>query len=183
MDIGYIYLGFYDDIILCVSDDKSAVSYYLKKIRKLPKGQYDIRSVIFTRENAETLYDEYVLEPYTEEFLWLTRRDIEYLNEEINRVIDSIDNMIRKLSDIQSIMSYGSNDLKFEKTLKTIEDLMYDLNKANSKVKSITRIARGIVGTSQITNAPIEDYLCLMKQCHEDRELTNLFYQRVEDED
>ena len=138
--IGYLCPAGEDRIILCVSTKKDWVKYYLYNIRNLNRSQIDIREVALDNGAVESLYGDYILEEYMEPYLCLTRKDIEGLNEEIDRSLERWSNLIK-------------------------------------------RLCREIIAKSTITSKDINEYLNGSKIIYESRELTDMFYRSVMEED
>ena len=88
--IAYLSDGYSDhEPVLAVSDDKLKVKYYLKEIRKLSKSQYTIRAITLDKDTAWALYEDYMLQEFSDKYLYLTTRDIVYLSDEIdNEILD-----------------------------------------------------------------------------------------------
>jgi len=181
-----IYIGYFtnytEDIILCMSDDISKVKYYIKKVRQIPKSNYVIREIPLDYHTAESMYGEYVLEEFSEEYLYLTRRDIDYLSREINSTLNDLEDLCIRLNDYKSILEYGSSEFKFREDIEAINQLMYLTKNRLGKVKSIRRMSKGIIGLSPVTSSNIEVYLNCMKNTIENRELLELFYSKIDDE-
>ena len=174
--IGYNYK---DPIVLCVSDDKLKVKYYLKNIRGLSKDSYEIREIVLDFDMAIDLYEDYILQDYEEDCLFLTNRDIEYINREIQSIIDQLEssydslqkycNIIRKVPDMKDHLNILLSSLKI-------------MEKHLSKVKSLRKICNSELRESPVFSKDILYYLRNMGYLQEEKELTELFYRKVYDD-
>ena len=70
--IGYLYYPGMENILLCVSEDRYKVEYYIQEIRGLSRKMVDIRKVTLNLETAESLYGNFMLESYIEPYNYLT---------------------------------------------------------------------------------------------------------------
>lgn len=117
--------------ILCVSTNLNRVRYYLKFVRKLSKFRVSIQSVNLPMSSANMMYDAYMLEEYTDEFPYLTRFDLEYLQKEIADKIDQwnylLDGLRDFLNELQSSMHKSSFGLLINGLNKMINLIQYFL--------------------------------------------------------
>lgn len=117
--------------ILCVSTNLNRVRYYLKFVRKLSNFRVSIQSVNLPMSSANMMYDAYMLEEYTDEFPYLTRFDLEYLQKEIADKIDQwnylLDGMRDFLNELQSSMHKSSFGLLINGLNKIINLIQYFL--------------------------------------------------------
>lgn len=131
--IAYAHVGFSgkNNLILCVSTNLNRVRYYLKFVRKLSKFRVSIQSVNLPMSSANMMYDAYMLEEYTDEFPYLTRFDLEYLQKEIADKIDQwnylLDGMRDFLNELQSSMHKSSFGLLINGLNKMINLIQYFL--------------------------------------------------------
>lgn len=177
--IGYLYYPGMENILLCVSEDRYKVEYYTQEIRGLSRKMVDIRKVTLNLETAESLYGDFMLESYIEPYNYLTRRDIQGLNREIETSLDRWTDMICELKEYQTFIEdiprfYDSSDV-LRLTIKTLENQL-------SSVKCIKRLSKEIIAKSPITSRNIHTYLNALKVVEEDRQLTELFYRAVDDD-
>ena len=178
--IGYLYLPGKSNILLCVSEDRFKVEYYSQEIRGLQRNMVDIRRATLNLDTVDSLYGDYVLEPYIEPYEYLTRKDIQGLTLEIEKSLDHWTEMICDLKTYQNIIEdiprfYDSSDV-LRISIKTLESQL-------SNVKCIRRLSKEIIKRSPITSKNIQVYLDASRIIEEDRELTELFYRKVYDDD
>ena len=178
--IGYL-VGFYynDPILLCVSNDKAKVKYYLQKIRKLNKSNYDIREVVLDLSSAYNLYGDYMLEDFTKKYPYITNRDIEYVNDEITTTIEKFDEIY---TSIKFYKDFISDIPKFKKSIDSFNIIIKIMENQLSKVKSLRKIGKAVIRKSVIFSDNIMEYLTHMGYLQESKELTELFYRKVNDD-
>lgn len=178
--IGYLIgYGFKDPILLCISDDKLKVKYYLKNVRRLEKGDYEIREAALDYETAMNLYEDYVLQDYEDDCLYLTNLDIFYLNKEIESTISRLEKSYDAMKEYCNVIS------KVAKLKEDLDILLRSLNVMEaelSKVKTLKRICISELKESPIFSPNILTYLQNIKYLQEDKKLTELFYMKVSDE-
>jgi len=180
-----IYIGYLtgyrysDPILLCVSDEKIKVKYYLKNVRNLSNKEYDIREVVLDFDTAMILYEDYVLQDFEKDCLFLTNRDIEYLNTEIQTTIQqleiSYDNLKRYCEIVRKVPS-------MKDSLNTLYSSLKIMEKQLSKVKTLRKLCNADIKDSPIFSRNILEYLKYMDILQEDKELTEMFYRKVCDE-
>ena len=175
--IGYLTAYHYNDpVILCVGDEKFKVKYYLKDVRKLEKSQYEIREVVLDWESAYSLYDEYILEEFDESYPLLTVRDINALMGEINSCLSMFEDTY---DNLKAYIEFASQIKKFVPDINQLVLAANVIDKHLSKVKNIKRISRKVMELSPVLSANIIEYLDHMGYIQEDKELTQLFYRRM----
>lgn len=185
-DICLLYIGYLtgyhynDPVLLCVSDDKSKVKYYLKNVRKLDKKDYDIREAVLGYDSVLSLYEDYILKDFEEDCLFLTNRDIEYINKEIENIILQLE---KSLKEFQTYCNMIRKVPGMEDTLNTLLHSEKIMEKQLSKVKTLRKICNSELRESPIFSANILEYLQSMEYLQEDQELTNLFYRKVYEDD
>lgn len=177
--IGYL-IGYHfkNPILLCVDTEVYAVRYYLENIRGLKKDQYEIRMVTLTEDVAIELYEDYMLIEYSKKYRYITSRDEDQLTKELTAYTESIDSMYRQLIQYSEI-------LKASKKLANDADTIYAasqiIDKHLSSAESIKSLCKKYIERSSIMSTNILEYLSTMQYIQEDRELTNLFYRKLED--
>ena len=185
-DICLLYIGYLtgyhynDPVLLCVSDDKSKVKYYLKNVRKLDKKDYDIREAVLGYDSVLSLYEDYILKDFEEDCLFLTNRDIEYINKEIENIILQLE---KSLKEFQTYCNMSRKVPGMEDALNTLLQSEKIMEKQLSKVKTLRKICNSELRESPIFSPNILEYLQSMEYLQEDRELTNLFYRKVYEDD
>lgn len=179
--IGYLTgYNYNDPVLLCVSENKEKIKYYLKDVRGISKKDYDIREVILDFDTALSLYEDYILQDFEESCLFLTNRDIEYINLEIKNIIQqleiSYDNLEKYCNIIKKIPSMKDHTNALYSSLKIME-------KHLTKVKTLRKICNSELKDSPVFSKDILLYLHCMGYLQEDKELTELFYRKVYDDD
>ena len=177
--IAYLSDGYSDhEPVLAVSDDKLKVKYYLKEIRKLSKSQYTIRSVTLDKDTAWALYEDYMLQEFSDKYLYLTTRDIVYLSDEIDNEILDWQELLINLKHYQSLVKDAKKLLE-----QPFTEAIDHMERHLSSVKHIRRLSAVVIARSDILNPNIEKYLRAVGIMEEDRELTEMFYRKVHDND
>lgn len=119
-------------LIVCVSTHLNRVKYYLKFVRKLSNFRVSIQEFNLPISTANMMYDAYMLEEYTDEFPYLTRFDLEYLQKEIADKIDQwnylLDGMSEFLNELQTSIHKNSFGLLINGLSKMIHLIQYFLN-------------------------------------------------------
>ena len=193
MDYCLLYIGyligyhFKDPVLLCVSEDKEAVKYYLKKVRGLNKDLYDIRSTLHRLSCPDDyLYEDYYLEECPDsKYEYLTVRDIQAINDEVNCTINYVDKLYTDYSNFVDLMyksnlSYGKpNNEKCDIFMKSQENFKKEI----TSMKGLRRICNTSLKDSPIFSKDILVYLKHMGYIQEEKEMTELFYRKVFDED
>lgn len=184
-DIYLIYIGyligyhFTDPIVLCVSDNKTKVKYYLNNVRNLNKKDYEIREVALDYDTAMIMYEDYFLVDFEEDCLFLTNRDIEYINKEIELTIDQLE---RSYKEYKTYCDMIKKVPKVNDSINTLLMALKVMEKQLSKVKTLRRICNSELKDSPIFSKDILVYLKCMDYLQEDKELTDLFYRKVYDD-
>ena len=179
--IGYLTAYHYSDpIVLCVGDRKDKVKYYLEEVRGLSKDEYYIREGTLDWESACSLYEDYILYQYDEKVaLFLTERDLDYLNDEIKNTIHGFEDLHSKLQDYIKFMK---NVSKFYGMMPTIENASQVMQYQLGTMKNIKKISREIIRQSPVMSKNILEYLHYLGYMQESRELVEEFYRKLEDE-
>ena len=166
------------DIILAVSDDKSKIRYYLQEIRKLKKSDYIVREVTMDKDTAWSLYEDYMLQEFSNKYAYLTSRDIAYLGEEI-------DNEILDWQDLLLGLKHYRNLVNQTKKLPTdvFDQVIGHMDSQLSSVKTIQRLSSAVIANSPVMSPHIWEYLKTMGFMEEDRALTQMFYRKLEEDD
>ena len=180
-----IYIGYYypkggDNILLCVSDELFKVQYYLQHIRGLNECNADIREVTLNWETTQSLYGDYILERYEEPYDYLTVKDIQGLTSEIEQSIERYTNLQIELHEYRKTIE---NIPKFQGSLSALQLAEREIAFHLSKVKNIRKLAFEIINQSPITSKNIHEYLGAVEVISEDRELTEMFYRKVTEDD
>lgn len=179
--IGYLIgYGYSNPVLLCVSDDKNKVKYYLKNVRGLSKHEYDIREVVLDFDMAISLYEDYILEEYEDDCLFLTNQDIEYINNEVHSIIRQLESSYDSLNDYCKIIQKIPSMKDQLSALNTARQVIW---KHLSKVKTLRKICNSELKDSPIFSHNILTYLQNIRYLQEDKELTNMFYRKVYDDD
>ena len=174
--IGYLLKYFNNEpVLLCVSNEKWKVKNYLKEVRGLDKNEYEIREVVLDYQSAIALYEDYILYDYDENHLVLTAQDIEYVNTEINTTISQME---RSYEELQKYYDMIKN-AKLKDDLNPIIESINLMEKHLTKVKTMSKICNSVLEDSPIFSKNILTYLKCIRYLQEDRELTELFYRRV----
>ncbi len=181
-DIYLIYIGyligyhFNDPILLCVSENKNKIKYYLKNVRNLSKDEYEIREVVLDYDTALNMYEDYFLIEYSEDCLFLTNRDVIYINKEIESTIDQLEKSYKEYKNYCNIIKKVP---KLNNNMDTLLQSLYLMQNQLSKVKNLRKICNSELKNSPIFSKNILTYLKSMEYLQEDRELTELFYRKV----
>ena len=179
--IGYLIgYKFKDPVLLCVSDDKFKIKYYLKNIRGLSKHDYDIREVVLDFNDAINLYEDYILQDYEEDCLFLTNRDIAYIDYEVQLTLEQLESSYKELNTYCTIIEKVSS---MKDQLNTLIMSLKLMERHLSKVKTLRKICNAQLKDSPIFSKNILEYLKCMEYLQEDRELTELFYRKVYDDE
>ena len=179
--IGYLTKYFNKDpVLLCVSNEKWKIKYYLKNIRGLEKNEYEIREIVLDYDTAISMYEDYILQEYTEDILLLTNQDINFINHEIEVTLEEFDNYYEGLKSYCEIIKKIPKLKEDYNQLSLAENIM---KKHLSKVKIISKLCNTILQDSPIFSKNILEYLKHIKYLQEDRELTELFYRKVNEDD
>lgn len=183
--ISIYYIGYFigysdkDPIVLCVSDNKDYIKFYLKNIRGLEKSQYDIREMTLDESSVYSLYEDFILVKYIDEYPIMTIRDIDILNKEVSENIQHIENLYNDLADYHKTLLL-IDGLTFDK--KLINDTINTLEKQLTKVKLLRKISIAYINQSDITSTSITRYFKRCGYVEEERELTELFYRKMLDD-
>lgn len=191
-DLRTFYIGYLEDArylgascshstLLCVSDNRDAVIFYLKKVRCLHKSEYSIMEAYLDDESAMSMYENYMLYPYSESLKFLTERDIDAINSEVDAAMEKINQTYFDLIDFEKLLNFAPNEAK--KMKLNISSLISELKDKLTKEKNLRTIAVAVINSSDVLSPDIKTYLAHMGFMKEDRELINRFYYRVEDDD
>lgn len=91
------YIGKYKEEILIMDENKDICKYYMKTIRNLNIGEYDIIEESLEDEDLIKYEDVLTVKFYK---VYLPNRDIAIINHEFNKMISNIDETINTLSNI-----------------------------------------------------------------------------------
>ena len=183
-DICLLYIGYLigyhytNPVLLCVSDDKLKVKYYLKDVRKLQKGEYEIKETVLGYDMVIALYEDYILKDFEDDCLFLTNRDIDYINREIESIILQLEKSHEEFKKYCSIIEKIPS---MQDSLNTLLMSLKVMEKQMSKVKTLKKICNSELKESPIFSNNILTYLQHVGYMQEDRELTELFYRKVHD--
>ena len=176
-----IYIGYYmfnnSPILLCVSEDKYPVKYYLQEIRKLSNEEYDIKVTLMDHDSILSFYGDYLLYPFNDEILYLTERDINFINREIDWELERLQTLLEGLDHYSQLIS-NSRKLYtpiFKQASNTLEEHL-------SNVKSIRRISKEVIRESPILSPNIREYFQYMGMLEESKNMIDKFYMRVDEE-
>ena len=177
----YIYLGYFtgfgDNILMCIGEEVTAVEYYLTKVRSLFTEQYEIRSVILDWESTLDLYEDYILYEYGfVKIKYLTARDINMLNSEIEEYVKSIERTYNSLKDYRNMIIENS---KLKSAASNIDNTIYELKLQLVSPKKLRSLYKVIIKKSVVLSRNIRDYLDYIGYIKEDKELVNLFYKSI----
>lgn len=175
--IAYFYTD--EAIVLCVSDEVWKCRYYCERIRHLHPKQYEIREVFLDESSRFTLFEDFILEEFTDEYLFLTNQDIGYLVREVDQSIDRIESLIGELDWYLNLTS-GCTELR-----SGLSDMLCaegTLRSHISSVASIHQICDQIYKKSTVISGNIYEYLNCMKTVRYDRELNDMYTWKLYDE-
>ena len=177
------YIGYYtgnksnDNILLCVGEDELSVQYYLQRVRCLSNKNSEIRVVTMDSDTAMSLYEDFMLMEYDDEFKYLTSRDIQTLIADVDIEMEHLQNLYKDLKAyhrmIKNIDRLSSSDYTFHMALSEMETHL-------SKVKNLKAIMRDIASRSPVLSHNINDYLSRMIIVTEDKKLVEQFYRKVD---
>ena len=126
------------------------------------------------------MYEDYILQDFEEDCLFLTNRDISFINYEIDLIVNQMETSYKELYTYCEMIKKVPN---MKDHLNTLVMSLKVIEKHLSKVKTIRKICNSELKDSPIFSKNILEYLKNMEYLQEDRELTELFYRKVyEDE-
>lgn len=166
------------DIVLATSNDRSKLKYYLREIRNLTKAEYIIKEVALDEDTAYALYGDYMLEEFSDKYKYLTNRDIGALANEIDNALIDWEGLLVQLKQYRDLVQ---NTRKLPSDV--FDQAIGHMEKHLSSVKIIQRLSGTVIAKSQVMSKNIHAYLKHMGIMEEDRELTELFYKRLQDDD
>ena len=181
-EISQFYVGylvgyhFNNPVLLCVSEDKLKVKYYLKIIRNLSKENYEIKLAYLDWDSIISLYEDYILQDFNEKIKYLTSRDINALLYDINTGIQKIENLYEGLREYTEIVY---NVKRFRNDVNDLEKSINILNKHISKIKYLKELSDVLMFKSPVLSINILEYIEYMGYIQEDKKLTMEYYQRV----
>lgn len=170
-----LYIGYYNDFVLCASTNYQHVKTYLKDIRKLPKHSRDIYETTLDDETIISLYEDYLMEEYIDG-IFLPARDCIALDGEINDAFKDISNMLSSLGRMRDI--YANSD-KLMKNSKKIEDFMQFVYGELTSSRKVNEMREGILATSAVLSPDIGDYIRRMGVLKEEHELREMFLTKM----
>jgi hypothetical protein len=178
--IGYLCPRNEDRILLCVSSNKSWIKFYLYEIRGLDRSMVDIREVALDSDSVESLYGNYILEEYIEPYSYLTRKDIIGLNEEIERTFDRWSTLLIELKEYRQFIEEIP---RFQESISPLLLAERELEFHQGRVKNLKRLSKQIIANSTIVSKDINEYFNGSRIIYESRELTEMFYRSVMEDD
>ena len=156
------------------------VKYYLKNVRKLSKSNYEIREVALDFDTAFILYEDYILQEFEDDCLFLTTRDIIYVNREIETTISQLEKSYDELKAYYDIIRKVPS---IQESVSSIRSTLNLMEKHLTKVKTLRKICSAQIKDSVVFSPNMIEYLQQMGYLQEDRELTEMFYRKVASED
>lgn len=178
--IGYYYYPGQQNILMCVSDNLHAVKAYLYNIRGLDKSNTDIREVVLDWDSVLSLYEDYILCEYMDPYEYLTQKDIAALSKEIDETMDRWNDL---LIELKAYTKFIGDISRFSGSESVLSLAIREMEYHQGKVKNIRRMCKKIIADSPITSKNINRYLSSSKIIEEDRELTEMFYRAIDNDD
>lgn len=179
-----LYIAYYtlynQNVLLCVSTDIHKVKFYLHNIRGLIKEEYEIKEVPVDSDYMESLYGDYVLEEYIEPYDYLTRVDIENLSKEINTSMEEWNELLERLNAYTNMINKIP---KLSESVTSLINAKREIEFHLGKVKNLRRMSKEVIRESPVVSKDINVYFRHVKTIEEDKELVNLFYHSVYDDD
>lgn len=179
--IGYFYSPYEikSSIVLCVSDEAWKCKYYCEKVRKLDRRQYEVREVVLDENSRYSLFEDFILEEFDENILFLTTQDIFYLTREVDHMIDKYEALSQELKayrdSIRQIPSMRSDANDISRAILTIDDHL-------SSVSTIRLLCNQMYRSSVVFSDNIYEYLDSMKSLSYDRELNDMYTMKMMDD-
>lgn len=178
--ISYIAYFYTDEaIVLCVSDEVWKCRYYCERIRRLHPKQYEIREVLLDESSRYALFEDFILEEFTDDYLFLTNQDIVYLVKEVDQSIDQMESLIGQLDWYMDLIR-GCTELR-----SGLSGMLHAEGIVRSNLASIATIHRlcdQIYKKSVVISGNIYEYLNCMKTVRYDRELNDMYTWKLYDE-
>jgi len=109
----HIYIGYYKNKIIAVSEDKKVVKYYMENHRGLKKHQYIIEDAYVSDTDMIVKYEDYLIEEYYGFYIpridrYIIDMDIAFLADEVSTLIERIKQFIILISHLKK----SSNDIQ-----------------------------------------------------------------------
>lgn len=177
MTVYPVYIGYYKDILLCASTVKSDIKKYMRRIRGLDKGEYQVYTTVLNDDSLYTLYGDFLLEKYDDK-IYLTSRDIEILERDISVQFDRFTDMLQYLDEFTAYAEVGG--LRQEADM--IRNTKKSIRRILTKGKSVDALRVGIETFSPIFSKHLETYLQHVGYYIEDHELRERFLTLLNDE-
>lgn len=177
--IAYFYSPYEKDqsIVLCASDDPRKCRYYCERIRRLSKKQYEIREVLLDENSLYSLFEDYVLEEFDDQYLFLTLQDIYYLTKEVDQMISRYEALSKELK------AYRSQVREIPELAMSIHDLdraSARIDEHLSSVANIRLLCSQMYKSSPVFSPNIYEYFQHIKVISYDREMNDLYTYAME---
>lgn len=177
MQVNTIYIGYYNDVILAVSTTKKLLKGYLRDIRGLSKGEYDIYSTILDEDSTYALYEDVILQEYYEG-LFLTTRDIDVIEKEVECNFHLAEDTLRSLRDYHNSLS-GVKVL--DDYLRDIRSTIKETERLLTSQKNLNKMKKHFIRKSPVLSPDINTYLKSVSYYLEDKELREMFLTKLYD--
>lgn len=170
-----LYIGYYNNFVLCASTSYKQVKTYLKDIRNLPKHSREIYQTTLDDETIVSLYSDYLMEDYVNG-IFLPARDCIALDREIQDTFKDMSTMLQIAGKMRDIYANSDKLMKDSKKIDTFMEFVYGELTSSKKV---TEMREGILATSTILSPDIGDYIRSMGALHEEHELREMFLTKM----
>lgn len=171
-----LYIGYFNDYLLCASTNPKLVKSYLKDIRKLPKHSRSIYETTLDDETIMALYSDYLLEEYVDG-IFLTARDCVALDNEIKDSFKDMSEILKLVGHMRDV--YAASDDLMKDTNKFDKFMEFIYNELTNS-KRVNQMRTGIIAISNITSPNIGEYIRRMGALHEEHELREAFLTKLE---
>lgn len=175
--VGY-FVGWGSSYIMCISDNINIVRGYLQKIRCLNKHEIEIDEVTLDEATMFALYEDFIIEEYIDG-IYLTRRDIEYLDNMVKEQMKEFVNVYKGLSYWRDIVA--SIDGKIAKDVAYLDPAIARMEKRLTSAKALTKVQKQLIYSSDVLSPSITRYMALMGSVAEDKEMREMFLNKMED--
>lgn len=174
------YTSSKDAIVICVSDEAWKCRYYSEKIRQLDRREYEIREILLNESSRYSLFEDYILEEFDENYNLLTNQDIYYLTKEVDEMIDRWQALSEEMKAYRLLLkklgsSMSSSIANFSKAIINLDEHL-------SSVGMIRRLCREMYKESPVLSPNIYEYLQHMKMLQYDKELNDMYTMKVNDD-
>jgi len=177
-----IYVGYFmswgKSFVMCISDNIGILTDYLYKIRGLNKHEIEIDEVTLDEATMIALYEDYIIEEYIDG-IYLTRRDIRALDNEVQSQMKEFVNMYQSFTHYRDIIA--SINGKMTKDIQFLDPAIARIEKRLTSAKALSKIQRQILYSSDVFSPNISKYLRTMGAIEEDNEMRALFLQKLND--